>query len=546
MPNTLFGQTLESYSNNMPTLTIRRTDFSRSFNESEVVDIKPQRLKTAAYARVSSESDMQENSLENQIIYFTNYIRSNPIYQFAGVYSDSGKTGTKIDSRPGFKKLISDALAGKIDLILCKSISRFARNVVDTIETVRKLKENGIRVIFERENIDTNDMKSEFILVTLSALAEEESRNISENLNWSLERRFKNGEPIFGRMLGYEKNKDNEWVIVEDEAKIVREAFYEYLNGSSPIEIARLFIKKGHKKKNGRIDWSSLAIKDILKNERYSGDVLCQKTYTKDYLSHKAEKNGGKKDQYLIINHHEPIIDRNTFDRGQEILARNTRKTGSRVKNTYPLSGRIVCGECGGNLQRFICRQVVTWRCGNHTKSKLLCKMQGVKEKDILEALVRGFKRKYKLSKNNIDREVIIKLIKEINTSSATREFQQNTLRVELEKALLEENTALVKGDNEKLKVLTDKRIAVEKELAAKETWWELYDKDGDYRKEALNSLENIKNVKSKATELNNLIKDINFLRAWVVRIKILSPFSFSITWLTGEETKISNDRKGR
>ena len=232
MSNTMFEQTLEGYSASIPAVT-RNTEYRRNIKTSEV-DIKPQKIRTAAYARVSSETEMQDNSLENQIIYFTNHIRSNPKYHFIGVYSDKGKTGTKMDSRPGFMKLIRYALDGKVDLIYCKSISRFARNVVDTVETVRKLKAAGVRVIFEREGIDTGDIQSEFLLVTLSALAEEESRGISENLNWSYAKRFEKGEPVFMRILGYTKDKDKAWIIVEEEAEIVREAFNEYLNGLSP------------------------------------------------------------------------------------------------------------------------------------------------------------------------------------------------------------------------------------------------------------------------------------------------------------------------
>lgn len=543
MSNTVFELPLESYSGSIPTAT-KTNAYIRNYKTTEV-DIRPQKLRTAAYARVSSESEMQDNSLENQIIYFTNHIRSNHKYHFIGVYSDKGKTGTKMDSRPGFMKLIRDALDGKIDLIYCKSISRFARNVVDTVETVRKLQDADVRVIFEQEGIDTGEIQSEFLLVTLSALAEEESRGISENLNWSYAKRFERGEPVFARILGYTKVKDKAWIIVEDEAEIVREAFNEYLNGLSPLEIARLFIEKGYKKKNGRTDWSALAIKDTLKNERYVGDVMSQKTYTKDHISHKAIVNRGERDQYLIRNHHEPIIDRNTFDRVQEKLANSSKKSESRIKNTYPLSGRIVCGECGGNLQRFVCRGVVTWRCGNHIKSNMLCKMEGIKEEEIIDSLVFGFKRKYQISKNKIDKETIINLIKELNNSSADREFQQNSLRVQLEKTLLDENAAILKGADKDLKELTDKRIAVEKEIAEKENWWDIYDKDDEYRKKALLILENMKFMEWKVKELIDYSRDINFLRAWVVRVKILSPFSFSITWLTGKETKISNNKKG-
>lgn len=206
MQSTLFENSSEGYVRKVPTLA-ETTGLSTTSSKYSALASKPQRLRTAAYARVSSETEMQNNSLENQIIYYTNHIRSNPKYHFVGVYSDRGKTGTKIESRVGFKKLIRDSLNGKIDLILCKSISRFARNVVDTVETVRLLKDNGVRIIFEKENIDSTDLKSEVLLVLIGAVAQEESRNTSENITWANTKRYEQGEVKFSRILGYKKTK---------------------------------------------------------------------------------------------------------------------------------------------------------------------------------------------------------------------------------------------------------------------------------------------------------------------------------------------------
>jgi len=198
---------------------------------------KPERLKVASYCRVSTEEEHQLNSLENQTIHYTNLIRSNPEWEFAGVFTDRGKSGTQIKSRNGFNRMIRQALDGNIDLILCKSISRFSRNTVDTLRVVRLLLENGTRVIFEKEKIDSGDMESEFLLTVLSVTAQEESNQTSQNLTWSYTRRCQRGEVPFVRILGYLKSKEKEWIIDDYEAVIVREAFNFYLDGMTTTRI---------------------------------------------------------------------------------------------------------------------------------------------------------------------------------------------------------------------------------------------------------------------------------------------------------------------
>lgn len=537
MGKTLFGQTIgidydfEVYKQ-YPIIKEANTDFGYR----REVGNQPKKLRVASYCRVSTDEELQLNSLENQIIHYTNYIRSNPEWQFAGIFSDRGKSGTKTQSRTGFNKMIRYARSGKIDIIICKSISRFARNVLDTLNTVKLLKEDGVRVIFERENIDTGSMSSDFILTLLSATAEEESRSISDNINWSLTKRFESGEPIFARLMGYAKVDNKPWVIVEEEAKIVREAFEEYLKGNTPTQIAKMFIRKGYKKANGRRDWSAIAVRDILKNERYTGDALCQKTYTKDHLSHSVAINNGERNQYLLKNHHDPIVDRGTFEKVQKLLSKNSRKVIRDKRKTYPLSGRLVCAECGSNFQRFICRGKVTWRCGKHTKSKLLCSMTGIREENIRQALTKAFIKKYQAYDKEHEIQ-ITKLIKELQRAESRRENEQNQLRVELEKALLAENAAIIKLKD--TTELTQKRIEIEEKIAKKELLWELFDEDGIYRKESMEELERLKSMSVTKTEFEELINDIKFIRAWVILIKAVSPYLFSITWINGEETEI-------
>ena len=501
--------------------------------------IKPNRLRVASYCRVSTFTDMQEDSLENQIIHYTNFIRSNPQWQFAGIFSDRGKSGTKIANRTGFKKLIRHVLEGKIDLILCKSISRFARNVTDTLDMVRLLNDNGVNVIFEKENIDTGNMHSDFVLTMLSSFAQEESRNISENINWAVGKRFERGEPIFTRMLGYDRDENKKWIIIEEEARIVREAFEECIEGKKPSEIAKAFIKKGYRKVNGRTDWSSLAVRDILRNERYTGDAICQKTYTQDYLSHKRMPNDGKKSQYIVRNHHEAIIDKDTYDKAIALLNERSKKIGSRQRKTYPLSGRFVCSECGSNFQRYINRGIVTWRCGNRIKSKDLCNAGGIREDVVREILLQSFAERFQINESAQEKFMAVKMQKELQSAVFAREAEQNQLRLDLGRALIEENTAILKSNDEEIKETASRRRALEDRIAEREVWWNLIDEDDEYQKRALEVLDNIKSAAYPAKELKENMHSLEFLRAWVVRVRALSPILFSITWITGEDTEI-------
>ncbi|NMA30973.1 MAG: recombinase family protein [Candidatus Methanofastidiosa archaeon] len=509
-----------------------------SYGESGTSALKasPSKPKVASYCRVSSLTDPQEESLENQTIHYTNYIRSNPAWHFAGIYSDRGKTGTRIENRTGFNRMVRDAMEGKIDTILCKSISCFARNVTDTLNTIRALSSVGVNVVFEKEHLDTSNMQSEFILTMLAAVAQEESRSTSSNIIWANTKRYEKGEATFSRILGYKKEKDIPWIVVEEEAATVKEAYQLFLEGHSTREIAKIFIDKGYKKANGRTEWSTSSIRDMLQNERYTGDVLCQKTYTKDHLSHETVKNLGERNQFLIKNNHEPIIDRKTFQAVQKRIAENKTNVKRGPRKSYPLSGRLVCGDCGSNLHRYVCRGIVTWRCGHQTISSGLCIMKGVKEENIMKAIVKGFSQRYE-DDQTTGRRQVINLMKELQSALSIRDAQQNQLRLELERALLLENNAIFKCED--TKEFTKKRNEIEKQIAMKESWWQLVDEDDVHRKKALDTLAGIKDKPRPAVELQVAKNSIEFLRGWVVRVKAVSPFLFTISWINGDETEI-------
>jgi len=432
--------------------------------------------------------------------------------------------------------MVRDAMEGKIDTILCKSISRFARNVTDTLNTIRALGSAGVNVVFEKEHLDTSNMQSEFILTMLAAVAQEESRSTSSNIIWANTKRYEKGEATFSRILGYKKEKDIPWIVVEEEAATVKEAYQLFLEGHSTKEIAKIFIDKGYKKANGRTEWSTSIIRDMLQNERYTGDVLCQKTYTKDHLSHETVKNLGERNQFLIKNNHEPIIDKKTFDAVRDRIAENKTNVKRGPRKSYPLSGRLVCGDCGSNLHRYVCRGIVTWRCGHQTISNKLCTMKGVKEENIMKAIRKGFSQRYE-NDQTTGRRQVINLIKELQSALSIRDAQQNQLRLELERALLLENNAIFKCED--TKEFTKKRNEIEKQIAMKEFWWQLVDEDDVHRKKALETLIEIKDKPRPAVELQVAKNSIEFLRGWVVRVKAVSPFLFTISWINGDETEI-------
>ena len=311
--------------------------------------LTPQKLRVAAYARVSTEQDEQESSYEAQVEFYTHYIGNNPDWEFVKVFADRGITGTNTKNRDEFNRMIDLALKGGIDLILTKSISRFARNTVDTLQTVRKLKAAGVEVIFEKENLHTFDPKCEVMLTIMSSLAQEESRSISENIRWAQRKNMQEGKVhvAYSRFLGYRKGEDGRLEIVEEEAEIVREIYRLFLSGRTIRHIAEHLTQQGIPTPTGRETWSVSTVKSILTNEKYRGDALLQKTYTVDYLTKEVRRNDGEVRQYLVENSHEPIIDPDTFALVQQKLAKQTSYR-ARLRDNSPFSNKLVCGDCGG------------------------------------------------------------------------------------------------------------------------------------------------------------------------------------------------------
>ncbi len=313
----------------------------------------PLRLRVAAYARVSSGKDAMLHSLAAQVSYYSNLIQQRPDWEYTGVYADEALTGTK-DSRPEFQRLITDCHDGKIDLVITKSISRFARNTLILLETVRELKMLGVDVYFEEQNIHSISGDGELMLTILASYAQEESRSVSENCKWRIRNNFKQGLPHGFSILGYRLNGET-LEIVPQEAEIVRMIFTDYLGGMGKNAIMKKLNAAGIKTKRCNM-WLEATVDRILRNEKYVGDMLLQKAYIVDHLDKKKIFNHGVLPRYYVQGSHAQIIDRDIFDRVQEKLKSKAAKYNPNAGTpvAYPFSGKMICGQCGKNYRRKI------------------------------------------------------------------------------------------------------------------------------------------------------------------------------------------------
>lgn len=364
-------------------------------------------LRVAAYCRVSTLQEQQETSYEAQVNYYTEKIKSNLNWKLAGIYADDGKSATSTKKRSNFQAMIDDCLAGKIDMVITKSISRFARNTVDSLMNIRKLKEKNIAVFFEKEGINTLEGSGELLITILSSQAQEESRNISENCHWGIVRKFENGKVIVNhsKFLGYTKDKEGNLVIVPEEAELVRRIFRLFLEGNSSYGIKRMLEADGILTVTGNTEWHATVIDKMLSNEKYMGDALMQKTYTVDFLTKKKVMNKGIVPKYYIEDNHEAIIPKELFNRVQEEKARRTaiyrpaaRKKDAPIKGKYSakyiLSDIMVCAECGQPYRRQVWTKYgikkAVWRCDNRLKhgSKRCKYSPTLKEDSLHEAIM--------------------------------------------------------------------------------------------------------------------------------------------------------------
>ena len=423
---------------------------------SEMPLATAEKRKVAAYARVSTDNEDQKTSYAAQVDYYTNYIKSRSDWEFAGMYSDEGVTGTSLKKREGFTRMVQDALDGKIQLIVTKSVSRFARNTVDSLTTIRKLKEHGIEVYFEKEAIWTFQARGEILLTILSSLSQEEARSISENVTWGLRKKFADGKFSVGysHFLGYDKGEDGNLAINEEQAKIVRLIFQLFLEGMTAGRIAKELTARHILTVTGKEKWNAKTIRGVLANEKYTGCARIQKTFTPDFLTKKAVKNCGQVPSYFVEQSHPAIIDPAVFEMVQREIKWRTQE-GRSYSGVSIFSGKIRCGECGGSFGAKVWHSTdkyrrTIYRCNNKYDGKK-CQTPHVTEEEIKEAFVMAFNRLV------TEREEIIA------NAQLVRQTLCDTTALTEEKAKLQQELAVLVEMTEKT-VMQNARIAQNQE----------------------------------------------------------------------------------
>lgn len=495
--------------------------------------------KVAAYARVSTDQEEQLTSYEAQVDYYTNYINRRPDWEFVGVYADEGISGTNTKRRDGFNKMINDALDGKIDLIITKSISRFARNTVDSLVNIRKLKEHNVECYFEKENINTFDSKGELLITIMSSLAQEESRSISENVTWGQRKRFADGKVSipFASFLGYKKGPNGEIAIDEEEAKVVKRIYFDFMSGKSAENIARELTRDGIKTPAGKDKWGKASVLAILSNEKYKGDALLQKTFVVNFLDHKKKKNEGEIPQYYVKNSHPWIISEEEWELVQiELRRRKELKYSYSYKN--PFCAKLVCEDCGSSYGKKIWHSTTNrkevFQCNN--KFKHHCKTPHLMEDDVKRRFLIAYNRMYSNKE-----EILMNLenVKTLLTDTSKLEAKINSTKETLEE-YTKEFRLLIDANT---KTIQDQDIWKKKYAELEEKY---KNKEEEYNK--LITEKDIKIAKSKEIEaFIEQFKKSKYIQEWDERIfnftlekaVVHKDKSITFIFLSGVEIKV-------
>ena len=359
------------------------------------------KLRVAAYCRVSTDSDEQETSYDAQVTHYTEYIQKNPEWELAGIFADDGISGTNTKKRMEFNRMIDECMAGNIDMIITKSISRFARNTLDCLQYIRQLKDKNIPIYFEKESINTMDAKGEVLITIMASLAQQESQSLSQNVKLGLQYRYQQGEIQVNcnRFLGFTKDENKRLIVVPEEAETIKRIYREYLEGASMLKIKRGLEADGILNGAGNEKWHTSNINQILRNEKYIGDALLQKTYTTDFLTKTRVKNHGVVPQYYVENSHEAIIPREIFMQVQEeLIQRRIVHTSPNGKNRtfsciHCFSNMIFCGSCDEVFRRVHWnnrgKKSVVWRCVSRLENTgLFCEARTVLESTLEQVMV--------------------------------------------------------------------------------------------------------------------------------------------------------------
>lgn len=488
---------------------------------NRVVKEEKPKLRVAAYCRVSTDSDEQAGSYETQVNHYKEYIGRNSEWELAGIYTDDGISGTNTKKREGFNEMIDDCMAGKIDMVITKSISRFARNTIDCLKYVRQLKEKNIAIIFEKENINTLEASGELLLTIMASLAQQESASLSQNVKLGLQFRYQEGKVQVNHehFLGYTKDEDGNLIIDEDEAKIVRRIFREYLEGASFRDIAEGLERDKIKTGGKRYKWHLSTVKGILRNEKYMGDALLQKTITTDFIEKIRIKNDGTVPQYYVKDSQEAIIPRDVYMQVQEEMVRRTNMTSGiegkkkRVYSSkYALSSICTCTKCGDVYRRIAWnnrgKHSIVWRCCTRVENgPTVCDAPTVTEEELQQAT-----------------------IKAINQIVQCPESMMQVLKGNIEEALVDDNS----GEMEKLNaIMVEKQKELVKLAHAKKDYGSLADEIDilrDKKQELLVRRAKTEGVKKRITELADFLQgasqelgeyDEALVRKYIEQIKV-------------------------
>ena len=513
---------------------------------------KYHQLRVAAYCRVSTELEEQQNSYQVQIAYYTDLINKKKEWTLAGIFADEGISGTQTKKRTEFNRMIRMCRNKKIDLVITKSISRFARNTVDCLEYVRQLKDLGIGVIYEKENINTLTMTSEFMIALYGSFAQAESESISKNVSWGKEKAYREGKVQFQykHLLGYKKGADGKPEIIPEEAETVKLIYTMFLDGHSMKNIALILHVKGKHTKTGSTEWRTNTITRILQNEKYVGDALLQKTFTSDCITHKVVKNHGERPMYLVTNHHDPIIDRDTYNRVQQELARRNSKRKisdktvteqGKYSSKYALSELLICGHCGTPYRRTTWaargKKQIVWRCLSRLEhGKKYCPdSPTIKEEQLHRGILRAINNYYSC------RNDIVRILKANIGSVLECQGQEEILSVEkrlkeIDQARTDLVNLIASGDCDEDKLDSEfaKLYAEEQGLSERLTMLKSQNKTSEETQAKLDKImDMIEHEKFELETFDNVL-----IRKLIECVKILSKTEILVIFKGGYEVR--------
>ena len=513
---------------------------------------KYHQLRVAAYCRVSTELEEQQNSYQVQIAYYTDLINKKKEWTLAGIFADEGISGTQTKKRTEFNRMIRMCRNKKIDLVITKSISRFARNTVDCLEYVRQLKDLGIGVIFEKENINTLTMTSEFMIALYGSFAQAESESISKNVSWGKEKAYREGKVQFQykHLLCYKKGADGKPEIIPEEDETVKLIYTMFLDGHSMKNIALILHVKGIHTKTGSTEWRTNTITRILQNEKYVGDALLQKTFTSDCITHKVVKNHGERPMYLVTNHHDPIIDRDTYNRVQQELARRNSKRKisdktvteqGKYSSKYALSELLICGHCGTPYRRTTWaargKKQIVWRCLSRLEhGKKYCPdSPTIKEEQLHRGILRAINNYYSC------RNDIVRILKANIGSVLECQGQEEILSVEkrlkeIDQARTDLVNLIASGgcDEDKLDSEFAKLYAEEQGLSERLTMLKSQNKTSEETQAKLDKImDMIEHEKFELETFDNVL-----IRKLIECVKILSKTEILVIFKGGYEVR--------